>query len=101
MNAAVDAKPNISFSALNAEHISQIAEVFTQYTFNEALNMAKHKWPEFRFIGCSEYDMGEKEPFQRFEGFSFFLMAASLGCASLTYDLSKSVGLIVAEHEDD
>jgi hypothetical protein len=88
-------------SYLCTELIDEISQVFEHYQFDVAIQVAQKNWPQYRFIGCSEYDMGEKEPFKALNGFSFFLIAASLGCATLTIEPSQSVGLIVAQHEDD
>ena len=86
---------------LNQFLIDDMSQLFSIYPIEKALLMAKSNWPQFRFIHCSEYDMAEKEPFKVFNNFSFFLIGASLGCATLTYEPHKSVGLIVAEHEPD
>lgn len=81
--------------------IDDMGQLFSIYSLEKAVLMAKTNWPQFRFIHCSEDDMFEKEPFRVFKGFSFFLIGASLGCATLTNDPNKSVGLIIAEHEPD
>ncbi|MEI6894130.1 MAG: hypothetical protein V5789_05760 [Colwellia sp.] len=81
--------------------IEDMGQLFSIYTLSKAMSIAKHNWPQYRFIQCSEYDMDEKEPFKVFNGFSFFLIAASFGCATLTFEPHKSVGLIIAEHEVD
>lgn len=97
--------PQIDHSAslprLSPIIIEDMGQLFSIYPLERALAMAKNNWPQFRFIQCSEDDMHEKEPFRVFNGFSFFLIAASLGCASLTHEPHKSIGLIVAEHEPD
>ena len=81
--------------------IDDMGQLFSIYSIEKAMIVAKQKWPQFRFIHCSEYDMYEKEPYKTFNGFSFFLIAATLGCATLTYQPNKSVGLIISEHEPD
>ena len=81
--------------------IDDMGQLFSIYSLEKAIVVAKKNWPQFRFVHCSEHDMYEKEPFKVFNGFSFFLIAATLGCATLTYQPNKSVGLIISEHEAD
>lgn len=81
--------------------IDDMGQLFSIYSLEKAMTVAKEKWPQFRFVLCSEHDMYEKEPYKTFNGFSFFLIAATLGCATLTYQPNKSVGLIISEHEPD
>lgn len=81
--------------------LDDIGQLFSIYSLEKAIVMAKKNWPQYRFVHCSEHDMFEKEPFKVFNGFSFFLIAATLGCAMLTDQPNKSVGLIIAEHEPD
>jgi hypothetical protein len=63
----------------------------------------KDRWPQFRFILCSEDDMAAKEPYRETPEYQIHLIAASLGCASLTRTPESSIGIIIAtiEPEDD
>lgn len=100
-NEAPEVDHSASLPRLSPIIIEDMSQLFSIYSLEKAVIMAKSNWPQFRFIHCSEDDMHEKEPFKVLDGFSFFLIAASLGCASLTYEPHKSIGLIVAEHELD
>lgn len=94
---AIEHLPRLSTSLISDMH----AFIKTFETLSTAILQAKQRWPKYQFVLCSEYDMGEREPFGTFDAFSSFLISADLGCASLTYDPQKSVGLVIAEHEPD
>lgn len=94
---AVDHLPRLSLELINDMHT--FIKKFRSLT--TAISEAKQRWPQYQFILCSELDMGERDAFQVCKGFSFFLVSADLGCASLTFDPEKSVGLVIAEHETD
>ncbi|MGL1959294.1 MAG: hypothetical protein OCD00_18535 [Colwellia sp.] len=87
---------------LTPEIINSMQQLFENVGATEkGLHNAMAHWPQYRFILCSEDDMGEREAFSTNTKFAIFLIAASLGCASLTHDPSKAVGLIIATYEDD
>lgn len=94
---AVNHLPCLSTHLIN--EMFAFIEKFT--SLSTATLKAKERWPLYQFVLCSELDMGERDPFETFEQFSVFLISADLGCASLTYDPYKSVGLVIAEHEPD
>lgn len=97
----MNAENQNTLPTLTDNMINDIGEVFKQYHVDLGMEVAKKNWPQYRFIRCSEYDMGEKEPYKVFKDFSFFLIAASLGCASLSNEPHKAVGIIISEHEED
>ena len=66
----------------------------------QTVQWLRGEYPHIRFILCSEDDMAEREPYQTHAGFDIHLMAGGLGCACLTDSIEKSVGLVVALHEE-
>lgn len=95
--------------ALTTENLTQqaiedfIALLNAKGATDPTLSEMKALWPQFRFILCSEDDMGGKDPYWENDDYQLHLIAASLGCASLTRAPESSVGVVIAtiEPEDD
>ncbi len=99
-DAALEAK--IETHTLTLEAIDNVIDAIKQVgATDEGLNQLKQTWPQYRFFLCSDDDMGAKEPYWSCAEFSIFLIAASLGCASLTNDPASSAGVIIATIEAD
>lgn len=88
--------------SVTTEAIDQIVHQLNEQGVSEVtLSKLRSAWPDCRFILCSEDDMYGKEAYLKCEGFEIFLMAASMGCASLTRTPENAIGLIIAEIEPD
>ncbi|TCS39732.1 hypothetical protein [Reinekea marinisedimentorum] len=93
--------------AINTENLTPAAiEEFTALLNEKGANDStlaemKTQWPQFRFILCSEDDMGGKDPYWENDDYQLHLIAASLGCASLSRSPESSVGVIIATIEPD
>ncbi|TXR53056.1 hypothetical protein [Reinekea thalattae] len=87
---------------LTSDAINDIVNQLNEYGANdESLRQLKQDWPQFRFILCSEDDMGAKEPYMETDSVQLHLIAASLGCASLTREPENAVGLVIAVIEPE
>ncbi|GAA5214945.1 DUF6129 family protein [Corallincola platygyrae] len=89
-------------ATLNQEIIDDLARELAKADLSEAyVAELRQRFPDVRFILCSEDDMGEREPYLALENVDLHLMAAQLGCACLTNNPEQSIGLILATREED
>lgn len=92
----------ITTENLTPEAIEDFIATLTEKGANDStLIEMKGNWPQFRFILCSEDDMGAKEPYWENDEFQLHLIAASLGCASLTRTPESSIGVVIATIEPE
>ncbi|MBW8191497.1 hypothetical protein K0504_10655 [Neiella marina] len=92
----VQSAPLLSMDFLNQLAAQLIELAATPNT----VQLLREQFPEIRFLLCSDDDMAEREPFLSFDAFGFYLMSGGLGCACLTNDMDKAVGVIIATIEE-
>ncbi|WP_143824583.1 DUF6129 family protein [Neiella marina] len=92
--------PESSSEQLSMAFLNELADMLIAYHPSwQTVQWLRQRFPAIRFLLCSEDDMADREPFLGFEEFGFYLMAGGWGCASLTEDIDKSVGVIIATVE--
>ena len=57
----------------------------------------QQQFADIKLTYCLLDEMGPKEPFREYQGFSLFLVGSSAHCLSLTSSLEDATGIVIAE----
>ena len=83
---------------ISEERLEAIAAAVATAGFDRDARVAVQQ----QFVGtpltyCLLDEMGPKEPFREFSGFSLFLVGSSSHCLSLTSTLDDATGVVIAQ----
>ena len=85
-------------TAINESLLEQIAVAVAKCGFDKMGRSAvQQQFADIKLTYCLLDEMGPKEPFREYDGFSLFLVGGSDHCLSLTNDLSDATGVVLAE----
>ena len=83
---------------INDSILEQIAAAVAKSGFDKAgRSTVQQQFADIRLTYCLLDEMGPKEPFREYEGFSLFLVGSSDHCLSLTSSLEDPTGVVMAE----
>lgn len=84
--------------AIDESLLEQVVTAVAKNGFGKAGRSAvQQQFPDVKLTYCLLDEMGPKEPFREYDGFSLFLVGSSDHCLSLTNDLQDATGLVLAE----
>ncbi len=85
-------------ATINESLLEQIAAAVARSGFDKAGRSAvQQQFAEIKLTYCLLDEMGPKEPFREYQGFSLFLVGSSAHCLSLTSSLEDATGIVIAE----
>lgn len=78
--------------------VEAIAAAVARSGFDKAGRSAvQQEFADIKLTYCLLDEMGPKDPFREYEGFSLFLVGSSDHCLSLTSSLEDATGVVIAE----
>ena len=86
------------------ETLAQIASTAASLgELNEtALASLKKTWPDLRFTLCSDDDMPARlPPVLQHDKFNVYLVGGGEHCLSLTTDMERAIGVVLAQVDED
>lgn len=85
-------------AAISENLLAQIAAAVAKSGFDKAgRSTVQQQFPDIKLTYCLLDEMGPKEPFREYDGFSLFLVGNSDHCLSLTNILDEATGVVLAE----
>ncbi len=78
--------------------VEAIAAAVAKSGFNKVgRSEVQQQFADIKLTYCLLDEMGPKEPFREYQGFSLFLVGSSAHCLRLTSSLEDATGIVIAE----